>query len=551
MAKPARYTREIYDRYTGEGYWSNMTISDYWDQNARLYPDKEALVDSNTRLTWSQAKLWIDRLALAFLEIGLKKDDAVVIQLPNCVELACLRVACERAGLLQIPVLRNYRHSEMEYTLKYNEARAVVIPWKYRQFDYFEMIQELKPQLPLLEHILIWGDASPPGTLSLMELVSRPLEKHYPSGYLEQKKMPWNEFSLVSITTGTTGMPKFAEHAICALLVSQPALDGISSDDVVVGMSNAPMGPNMAVYIFGPKVAAKVALLEHWSVEEGLKFAEKERATIICVVPTQLVEINSYPGLEKYDLSSLRVIRSAGSILPYHIAAEIEDKLGCRIINQYGAADFGTISATYLSDPKEIRLMSVGHPYIGNEIKIKDDSGMEVSGGEVGRIWARGPRCSSGYYKDPDATAKKWEKDGWGTIGDRGRMDEKGILFVTGRGDDMIIRGGQNIQPTEVENLLLSNSKIKEAAVVGISDPVMGERACACVVLKAGEENFSFGEMTAFLKEKRLAPFKLPEKLLVLESLPYVSGLKLDRKQLKVMVQKELEKPVFLFKEAQ
>lgn len=537
MARPSRFTQEMFDRYTREGYWTTMTISDYWEQNARLYPDKEALVDSRTRLTWSQAKLWIDRLALAFLEMGLKKDDVVVIQLPNCVELACLRVACERAGLLHLPVLRNYRHSEMEYTLGYNEARAVVIPWKYREFDYFKMVRELKPGLPLLEHVLVWGEEYPLEAVSLKEIISRPLEKKYPFGYLEKKKMPWNEFSLISITTGTTGKPKFVEHPVCELLVSDPGKDNVTSEDVVAGMSNAPMGPNMALYIFAPKVAAKMALLEHWSVEEGLGFAEKERATILCAVPTQLAEINAYPDLNKYDLSSLRIIRSAGSILPYNIASELEDKLGCKIINQYGAADYGTISVTYPSDPKEIRLRSVGHPYIGNEIKIVDDNGSEVSRGETGRIYVRGPKRASGYYKDSDTTASKWTVDDWFIMGDRGKLDENGILFIAGRADDMIIRGGQNIQPGEVENLLLSHPRIKEAAVVGVPDPVMGERACACIVLRQGE-SISFEEMVAFFKEKRLAPFKLPEKLVILKSLPKVSGLKLDRKQLKTLAQK-------------
>ncbi len=540
MAKPSRYTQEMYDRYTREGYWTTMTISDYWEQNARLYPEKEALVDSRIRLTWAQAKLWIDRLALAFLEMGLKKDDVVVIQLPNCVELACLRVACERAGLLHIPVVRTFRHLEMEHILKYTEARAVVIPWKYRDFDYLKMIQELKPQLPLLEHILIWGDEYPPGTISLKELVLTPVEKNYPSDYLEQKKMPWWEFSLVSITTGTTGLPKLVEHPVCELLVSQPAVDNITSGDVLVGMSNAPMGPNLSLYIFAPKIGAKIALLEHWSVEEGLKFAEKERATIICLVPTQLVEINACQNLKKYDLSSVRIIRSAGSILPYHVASDLEDKLGCRIINQYGAADYGTISVTYLSDPKEIRLRSVGHPYAGNEIKIIDDRGNEVPRGEAGRICCRGPKSASGFYKDPDATAAKWTRDGWGIIGDRVRIDENGILFVVGRGDDMIIRGGQNIQPGEVENLLLSHPMVKEAAVVGVADPLMGERACACIVLKTGH-NFSFQEMISFLKEKKLAPYKLPEKLLLFDSLPYVSGLKLDRKKLREIAIEKLK----------
>lgn len=541
MAKPTLYTQEMLDKYTGEGYWLPLTISDYWNLNAKNYPHKEAIADSSARLTWAEAKVWIDRLALGFLEMGLKKDEVVVIQLPNCVELACLRVACERAGLLHLPAVRVFRHSEMEHILKYTEAKAIVIPWKYRDFDYFAMVEELKPALPSVKQIIIWGNECPPGTTTIKELISRALESKYTRDYLENKKVPWYEFSLIGTTTGTTGIPKFVEQPICSTLARRGEIEQLelTEKDTLIAMSNAAMGPNAPVYFFAPIVAARVVMLEHWTVEEALSRMEEEKATVMCVVPTQLVEINSYPHLDKFNLSSLRVVFGTGAQMPYHLASELEDKLKCPIINVYGAVDYGGMSGSTMRHPREIRLLTVGKPLPGNELKIIDDAGATLPEGETGRIAFRGAKGASGYYKDPETTAKKWIKDGWYITGDLGRVDESGYLHILGRNDDMIIRGGQNIMPAEVENLLLGHPAIRDAAIVGIPDPLMGQRACACVVARDGR-NFSFEEMASFLKGKRIAAFKLPERLLLFDSLPYVSGLKLDRKQLKVMAEKLL-----------
>lgn len=538
--KATLYTEEMKEQYLKASYWTPVTHSDLWNKNARLYPAKEAVVDSKTRLTWAEANKWVDRLALSFLEMGLKKDDAVVIQLPNCVELVCLRAACERAGLIQMPVVRVFRQAEMGHILKYAEAKALVIPWKYRDFDYFKMVQELKPSLPSLKHILILGDEAPEGTALLKELVTKPLENKYPPHYLESKKMPWWEFSLVATTTGSTGMPKCVEQPICALLAGTGEKDiEMTGNDIVAAMTNAAMGPNIPTYSFSAKVAAKVAMLEHWTIEDGLELIEKEKTTIIGVVPTQLVEINEYPYLKKYDLSSLRLINCTGAQLPYHMALEVEAKLKCPIINVYGAVDFGGMSQPIITDSKETRLLTAGRPLWGNEGKIIDDSGKELPRGQIGKIAFRGAKGASGYFKDPEATARTRTSDGWYITGDLGKMDERGYLTIAGRSDDMIIRGGQNIMPAELENILLTHPKIKDAAIMGIPDAKMGERACACVVPKPGQK-ISFEEMVAFLKEKRIAPYKFPEKFLLFEFLPYASGLKKDKKQLKVLVQQRL-----------
>lgn len=544
MAKATLYTREMIEKYTREGWWEPMTLSDYWDRNARDYPHKEALVDSRVRLTWAQAKTWVDRLALGFLELGLKKDQTVVIQLPSSVELLALRIACERAGLLNLPVLRTFRHTEMEHVLKYTEAEAVVIPWKLRDFDYYAMVQELRPNLPRLKYVFVVGDEVPPGAISIKEMLAKPLEKKYPADYLASRQMPFLEFSFIGLTTGTTGVPKFVEIPVCSRVLSGRIVADflkLTPNDTLAALTGAAMGPNVPPYWGGPRAVARVVLMEHWSAEEGLKLIEREKVTIPCVVPAMLAELNAFPDLHKYDLSSVRAIWSTGAMLAYHMALEIEGKLKAPILNDYGAVDFGGFCGSGVDELQNVRLLTVGHPQPGNEIKLVDASGREVPQGGIGEIIARGPQSTSGYYKDPETTARTWSPDGWYRTGDLGKFDERGCLSIAGREKDMIIRGGQNIYPLEVENFLLTHPKIANVAIVGVPDPIMGEKACVCVVAKPGQQ-VNMEEIVSFLRSKRIAAYKLPEKLMLLDALPYVGGgLKLDRKTLQANVVQQLK----------
>lgn len=190
MAKPTRYTPDLIEEYTQKGYWTPTTLSDLWDRNAERYPDEEAIADSETRLTWSQAKKWIDRLALGFLNMGIKKDELVVTQLPNVVELSLIRVASEKAGILCLPALPHLRRTEMEYLLGHHGAKGFVIPWEFRGFDYFKAIQEIRPNLPNLEHVFVVGSRVPQGAISINEMIHTPVDEKYPSVILMRQSVP-------------------------------------------------------------------------------------------------------------------------------------------------------------------------------------------------------------------------------------------------------------------------------------------------------------------------------------------------------------------------
>lgn len=530
MARASRYTDELISEYTRKGYWTDKILSDFWDYNALHYPDKEAVVDSRSRFTWSQANQWINRAALGLISLGLNRDDMVALQLPNCVELLLLRVACEKAGLLCLPILPTYRQGDLERIIRLTEPKAFVIPWNFKKFDFYQMLKELKKTLGLPQHIIVTGEEVPEQAISLSQLARSPIENKVPVNYLNVTKIKSNEFSLVNMTSGSTGEPKFVEQPICSRLYVGKNF-GPMQGDIIAMLSPAPGGPNLGAYFGAPQIVSKVVMLESFEPEMALQLMEREKVTYISIVPAQLSMMANLPNVEKYKLN-LRVILSTGAPLPYAVGLLGEEKLRAPVCQLYGSMDSGGVATTKPEDSQSVRLLTVGKPYAGNEVRLIDDEGKDVTHTGIGEVISRGPFAVSGYFKDSETTNKLWDKDGYFRLGDLGKFDEMGNLVLVGRKKDLIIRGGQNIFPAEVENYLLSNPRIASAAVVSMPDPVMGEKACAYLVLKRGQK-MDFEEMVSFLKSKKIAAYKLPERLEVVDHFPMLAaGQKIDKRTL-------------------
>jgi non-ribosomal peptide synthetase component E (peptide arylation enzyme) len=530
------------DEYLRMGWWDSSLISDFWDRNASLYPGVEAIVEEDSRLTWFQAKRQIDRIALGLLELGIKRDEKIAAQLYNCVELFTFRLACEKAGIIAVTMLPNSRHTEVSAILKHTGAVGVVIPLEFRKFDYFKMIQELKPNTPSLRHIFVIGNRVPHGTISVKEMGERPLEEKYPPDYLQKTKFSPFETFQIATTTGTTGLPKCVEFASCVRQftgrVIAKRLKMVRGD--VVG-AFAPViagGCFNEVYRAAPMVGAKIVLARNFNPEEILGLIEQERVTIIATVPTALIRILDYPDFEKYDVSSVRIVKYGGAALPYDQGLKVWEKFKRPVLPAYGGLDAGTMCSSFVETPREALLRTVGKPLDGAEIKLVDENNMEVALGEVGEVVVRGPHCQPGYYKNPEATEEVWQ-NGWFRTGDLASFDAEGRLTIRGRRKDMIIRGGQNIYPLEIESILLKHPKVLKATVVGMPDPEMGEKACAVVVLKPGEK-FSLPEMIFFMKDQGIASFKIPERLEIVDDLPLAGGMKVDKKRLRQEIKTKL-----------
>jgi non-ribosomal peptide synthetase component E (peptide arylation enzyme) len=541
--KPTRYTAEMIGEYVQKGIWDTMTFAQVWDRNAQLFPDREAIVDSRMRLTWAGAKKRIDRIALGLMELGIEKDQVVVVQLPNCVELILLYVACEKAGMLNLTIYRTMRDKEVEYMLSRTEAPAVVVPWKFRDFDHFAMTQGMRPNLPHLKHIIVAGDEVPEGAISLEEMMRRPIEEKYPREKLYERRYAPFDVTRIRHTTGTTGMPKLVEETICnrMLLAKELArMFKLTSDDVLAAPTPLTGGPGAPALLATPYVGARTVCVEHFEGGEFLKLIERERVSAMGVVPTVLERLAHHPNVGKYDLSSLRIICCSGAPLAPELADEAEQKLGCPIMQRYGIIDAGTITACMADDPKEVRHRTVGKPHPGNEVKLIDEAGKAVPPGADGEIVFRGALTHPGYFKDPERTWATWGREGWYATGDLGRYDKHGNLMIVGRIKDMIIRGGNNIYPIEIEGPLSMHPKVLDVAVVGMPDPVMGEKVCAYIVLRPGE-HLTRDEVNSFLKDKDVQAWKLPERLEFVKEMPYVAGQKVDKKALRKDIAEKLK----------
>jgi non-ribosomal peptide synthetase component E (peptide arylation enzyme) len=547
--RPVRYDENEIEKYVRNGYWDYSILPDYWEGNAKKWPDKEALVDSTgSRLTWAEANQRIDRIALAMVkDLKLNRDDRLMVQLPNMVEQVLVRLACEKAGILSIPELTTFRQAELKEIGSQTGAVGIVIPKEYRRFDHYQMVKELQADLPMLRHIIVAGEGVPQDCISLTDIMKHPYEQEYDLGELEDKKLDAvKEVGFLVTTTGTTGMPKIIEHRIAAREIWTAKAHirnwALGPDDCVLAIAPiAGAAGGTPTYVTAPVAGAKVALEYFYREEETLKFMEKERVTVIALVPTQLARLVQLP-MKKYDLSSLRIIKTAGGYLPPPLAKEAEEKFGCPILGTYGTQDTGSISGVPITASAEQRYTTVGRLHPGIEIKILNDTGQEAKPGEVGTLWFKGPGNSIGYFRDLEKTMlEAFDKVGFATPGDLVTVAEDGYLKIMGRKKDIIIRGGQNIYPREIEDYLIAHQKVTNAAVVPMPDPVMGERVCAFVTLKQGEK-FTFDEMVNYLKSKKIAMFKLPERLEVVEALPLVgeSG-KIDKKSMAKMIADKLK----------
>lgn len=545
--KPIRYTDKIIDEFRSAGYWTDETFTDFWMKNAKERPDREALVDSSMRITWAEAAKLMDRFALAWINLGLEKSDRVILQSPNCAYGFLARIASERAGLINITVMPYLRHKELTHIINKIDPKAIIMPGIYRKFNYLEMVGDLKKENPNLTYTFLLDDTIPgpypENTYSLMELAKEPWEEKVDPAVLEERRFnPTGDVGALTSTSGTTGVPKIVEWPLAPRLMTSKCrveIWGLSGDDTA--MAVAPFAGGAAgtlTYFAAPLVGSKIVLLEDFTPDGALAMIEKEKVTCIGVVPTHIVRMLE-ADLPKFDLSSLRFIRSAGGYLPPQVAMQAEELLGGRITSDLGTQDVGSVSGCFIDDPPDVRRRTVGKPLRGNTIRLLDENGNEVPQGEPGILYMRGPHSPAGYWRDPETTRDVFDDDNWTTTGDIVALEE-GRIWIMGRQKDVIIRGGQNIYPAEIEGLLNEHPKVSAISIVAMPDREFGERCCAYVVPKPGE-TFTFDEMVSFLKEKKLAMYKLPERLEVIDAMPTVgdSG-KIDKKVLKKEIEDKL-----------
>ncbi|MFO1284241.1 MAG: AMP-binding protein [Burkholderiales bacterium] len=534
---------ELAARYRRLGLWEGVTIAGRLQRQIAERPAHVALVDGDQRLTYAALGEAVDRLACAFLDAGLRPGDRVVVQLPNTASFVLTYFALVRIGAIPVTALRAHRHTEVAHFLRASGAVAYVIADRIRDFDYRAMAAELLPGAPALRDVFVDGEPSP-GQRALGPMIDSGLGSAQTARRLAAVAPDPSEVATMLLSGGTTSLSKLIprthdDYVLNARLCGAAA----GFDRTTVHLAILPLGHNYnlaspgllgALYAGGTVVLARSGDAEH-----VFGLVERERVTSIgAVVPLVSAWLAS-DAPDRHDLSSLRVVQNGGARLAPELRARLRERLGCVPQEIYGTAE-GLINMTRLDDPDELLLESSGTPVCEHdEIKVVDDAGREVSDGEPGELLTRGPYTIRGYYNAADKNREAFTADGWYRMGDIVRKRGRSV-YTEGRRKDLINRGGEKISCEEVENLIYGHPKVRVVTLVGMPDPVMGERACAFVVLEPGA-TLAFDEMIAFLKAQKIASFKLPERLEVVAELPLSPVGKVLKRELRDRIAAKLD----------
>lgn len=536
---PSLLTREMIDRYTAAGYWGSMTLADHLDHHAAYTPDRVAASDARQRVTFAGLKKATERVALAMLAMGIRPGDRIGIQTPNWVEFFYVRLACARIGAIPVPQAYTAREHEIEIALADTQASAFFFCSEFGGFDYGATVRALRPRLAQVKHwVSIAGRVE--GAACLEDMLEDPIETRHAPGHLLSFHPSANDIDILMSTSGSTGKPKFVLRTPNVFLTLGHHIverARLRPDDVVLGVAPVIQGTGYSVASVAALIAGcRNVLLERFDPEAALELIQRERVTVAVGVPTHMIKMMNSPRVGDFDLSSLRLFYHAGAPLAAEAAAEFSRKFGCRLMEAYGALDGGTPVHTLYDDPPERIFNTVGKVCAGMELKIANDDGAALPAGEVGEVVYQGPNCAVGLWGDD---SHSFGPDGWFRSGDLGVLDAQGYLRIVGRKKNIIIRGGQNISPTEVEDGLVGHPKIREVAVVKMPDPVFGERACAFVVPAAGQ-TLTVGDCLDYLVGRGFAKYKIPERVENVGELPLLHNGKVDRKLLEAEIFKRV-----------
>ncbi|RJQ71433.1 MAG: long-chain fatty acid--CoA ligase [Desulfobacteraceae bacterium] len=464
------------------------------------------------------------RLANGLKSIGINKGDRVIIQIPNCPEVYQSFQAVYMIGAVLVPINFMVGDVETAYIYQDTEAKAVI-----SSKIFLPKIEACRKNAPDLRHIILIDPDVPEGTLSFHRLV----EEHSDQIAIE----PTHDDDLAALiyTAGTTGVPKGVMHTHYSLYINAEMQH--KTVNLPPGMSSVNVLPlchsyGIASLNYGLVVGGgKTVVLDKIDIDAIFSAIEQYRADIIGAVPTLYVYMLMHPNPEKYDLSSMKYWISGSAPLTLDTWQRFKEKFGGEIIEGWGLTEAGANnSANPFHGTKKIR--SIGLPMQGTRMKVIDDQGTELPPGQQGEILISGPMLMKGYWRKPEETAKVL-REGWLYTGDIGYRDEDGYYFITERKKDIIIKGGENIAPREVEEVLYSHASVAEAAVVGMPDEVYGEDIKAFIVLKPGK-SATAEEIIAYCQGK-LKRFKSPKEVIFIDALPKNLVGKILRKELRKM----------------
>jgi len=529
------YRKEDADKYNRLRWWSGIPFGDFLNKVGDIYPEKEALVDGETRLTYGELKNETDKLAIGFMNLGIKPLDRVLLQLPNWAEFIYTYFALQKIGAIPILLLAKHRQNEISHLLNLTEATAWVVAEKYQKTDYLPIIDDVLQNGTTIENVVLVRASRDTSFVRLESLIQNTELTDTNLAALADRRPDPMQVAHMGPTGGTTGLPKvaprthndylsrveyaaraceFNNHDIC--LVAAPA-----AHDLTFSMAIC-----ITIFTFG-----KLVMLDSFEPEVVCQTIEREKITAIVWVPTLASRLIHYDGRKDYDLSTLKKMHCGGGVSSPDLIRAVHEKLHCTFFNGYG----GTEGMSLLTRPHfsiERVCNSVGRPTCPyDSYKIVDQNGNEVSPGTPGELLVKGPGVFAGYYKMPEENEKVFDKNGYFRTGDVAMINDSGDFVLTGRLKEMINRGGESISATDIENLMLTHPGIIATAVIPMPDPELGEKVCAYVQLAPGTE-LEFQKIISFLKEQGASVLQLPERIEFVDELPYTKAEKIDKQAL-------------------
>ena len=529
--------------YRQQGLWGDASLADYWQQTARAMPDKIAVVDNHgASYNYSALDHAASCLANWMLAKGIESGDRIAFQLPGWCEFTVIYLACLKIGAVSVPLLPSWREAELVWVLNKCQAKMFFAPTLFKQTRPVDLILPLQNQLPQLQQI-VGVDKLAPATssLSLSQIIAdnTPLTMAITTH--------GDELAAVLFTSGTEGLPKgvmlthnnilASERAYCARL-------NLTWQDVF--MMPAPLG-HATGFLHGVTapflIGARSVLLDIFTPDACLALLEQQRCTCMLGATPFVYDLLNVLEKQPADLSALRFFLCGGTTIPKKVARECQ-QLGIKLLSVYGSTESSPHAVVNLDDPLSRFMHTDGYAAAGVEIKVVDDARKTLPPGCEGEEASRGPNVFMGYFDEPELTARALDEEGWYYSGDLCRMDEAGYIKITGRKKDIIVRGGENISSREVEDILLQHPKIHDACVVAMPDERLGERSCAYVVLKAPHHSLSLEEVVAFFSRKRVAKYKYPEHIVVIEKLPRTASGKIQKFLLRKDIMRRLTQDV-------
>jgi non-ribosomal peptide synthetase component E (peptide arylation enzyme) len=538
------YREEDSESYLRQGWWSGLTLADLLERAAGVHPEKVAFVDRQTRLTYAEAEEQAERLALAFLGLGIKPLDRVLVQLPNWIEFVPAYFGLQKVGAIPVMLIDRYRQQEVGRLAELSEATAWIVPVRHGKVEYLPIVRDVLAAVPRIERVItVRGETDGEGFACLDRLLAE--RKPTPAGRarLATARPDARQVCHMGPTGGTTGTPKLvcrthnslhAGVAFCSLSWGQ------HSEDVNLIVASVGHDLTFTKGFLGSVITmGEVVLLDTTDMQVVCETIEREKVTAIVWVPTLAQRFLEYEDRGRYDLSSLRKMHCGGGAPLPGLVEQVVKGLGLRFFNGYGGTEGMTSVNRALDDLETVRAGASRPTCPGDTYKVVDGSGAALPPGTPGELLVKGPCMFTGYYKNEEANAGVFEADGFFRTGDVATIDRRGYVTITGRLKEMINRGGESISATQIEELISRHPDVAMVAVVAMPDPVMGERVCAYVQPRAGTQP-GFDGIVAFLRGQKVSVLALPERIEFVEALPCTPAQKVDKNALREDIRRKL-----------